>query len=709
MATDVKKRALRLAARGLPVLPMYSVRNGACSCHKGASCDRAGKHPMTANGVRDASTDRDQVRAWWTENPKANVGVAVGRNASVLIIDIDPRNGGTETLGRLQQELGSLPDTVTAVTGGGGRHLIFKHPAFRVRKDTAGKLLGPGVDVLSDGCIMIAPPSRHASGKRYRWQEGRSFRKIQPAELPPQWLARLERKVDRVSAVDTETGPSTVVREGSRNSHLVSIAGSLQRQGLSPQAILAALNAENQANCSPPLGDDEVQRIVDSIRRYPPGAAVERSDAAEAVMEAVLTADFASGAHLRFEKDGRFWCYNGKLWQPVQQKWVEGRVLNHLEKNPLRTKQHTASVVGQVRTLLEAKLASNDDRLSFISDPLPIINCANGELWLAPDGTVELRPHRPDSFLRHCLDVDYDPHATCPVYDQAVKEIFAKAENPKRLVRHWHELAGYIIQSCRNIPVIVVLFGVGDNGKTKLIQTVTRLLGRALVEAQRIDNLDKSRFAMGSLFGKYVFIDDDVRAGARLPDGILKTISEAKEVTGENKFKPTFNFVVRAVPVLLCNNVPSLADLSHGMKRRLQVIPFDRIFTREDKDATLFERIWATELPGILNRFLHGYQELVARRLAFKLPVAVREATDNWIAQANPLPAFIDSRCVKGPDKRCWMQHLYPAYKAWAQQAGYTMVQNQLTFRRNLQHLGFKVTHGNKGDRVKGLDLSGGF
>jgi hypothetical protein len=61
-----------------------------------------------------------------------------------------------------------------------------------------------------------------------------------------------------------------------------------------------------------------------------------------------------------------------------------------------------------------------------------------------------------------------------------------------------------------------------------------------------------------------LFVDDDVRAGVRLPDGTLKTISEAKEVTGELKYQQPFNFVVRTVPILLCNNVPSLADLSQG-------------------------------------------------------------------------------------------------------------------------------------------------
>ena len=95
--------------------------------------------------------------------------------AGILVLDIDPRNKGNETLARLKKELGPLPDTVTALTGGGGRHLIFKHPLFPVRKDTSGKVFGPGVDVLSDGCIMIAPPSLHASGKRYRWVKGKGI------------------------------------------------------------------------------------------------------------------------------------------------------------------------------------------------------------------------------------------------------------------------------------------------------------------------------------------------------------------------------------------------------------------------------------------------------------------------------------------------------------------------------------------------------
>ena len=637
-----KAHALQYAARGLPVVRMHPVRDGRCACADGKACDRPGKHPSTPHGVKDATTDRGQIKSWWAASPDANIGIATGSASRILVLDIDPRNNGEETLARLTTELGPLPDTITAITGGGGRHLIFKHPSFPVRKDTTGKLLGPGVDVLSDGCIMVAPPSRHASGKRYRWEEDKSFRQVKLAALSEPWLNRLHRNGgesvrDRVAAQ-----AEGLVLEGHRNSYLTSIAGTMQRTGASPEALAAALAAENRVKCSPPLDTAEVEKIVASVTQYPAPPIGDGADAAEGLMHLVLDRYFCGGKHLMLSTDGRFWHYEARLWRPVQDPWVAGKVLETIEGNPVRN-QKTASVLSQVLTLLKAKLAAKDDLLGFVAEPAPVINCSNGELWIAQDGSVELRPHRPELYLRHCLDVAYYPDAPCPEYDRAVLEIFGKADNPKAMVRHWNELIGYLVQPRRKIPLIVILLGGGDNGKTVMIRTVVRLLGSQLVHAQRVEDLDKNRFAMGSLFGKLLFVDDDVRAGARLPDGVLKTISEAKEVTGELKYQPSFNFVVRTVPVLLCNNIPSLADLSHGMLRRLMVIPFNRRFTDQDRDPDLFERIWANELPGVLNRALDGYRRLLERGTKFKLPLAVKKATKRWLQQANPLPAFVEA------------------------------------------------------------------
>ena len=391
-----KSWALEYATLDLHIVPMHTIEDGHCSCEAASDCPRPGKHPMTRHGVKDATTDNEQIANWWTDHPYANIGIAAGRVSGILVLDIDPRNGGTETLQRLEKELGPLPETVTSNTGGGGQHRIFAHPAFSVRKDSAGKLLGPGVDVLSDGCIMIAPPSRHASGKRYRWEDGKSFRDLEPASLPELWLDRLRGNTAAQRDAGSALAKSTeVIPEGQRNTQLTSLAGMLQRSGASPEAITAALMAENVARCDPPLDSSEVEDIVASISKYPSAAVSERGDAAETLVQVLLDRQFAGGKLLTYGTDGRFWHYSGKFWQPVPDKWIDGRILETLPRSQVQTSATSASLLRQARTLLEAKLAIKEDVFAFTVEPPPVINCANGELWMAPDGKVELRSHYP--------------------------------------------------------------------------------------------------------------------------------------------------------------------------------------------------------------------------------------------------------------------------------------------------------------------------
>ena len=74
---------------------------------------------------------------------------------------------GADTLRELEQQHGPLPATVECLTGGGGRHLYFKHPGCAIR-NSAGKL-GSHLDIRGDGGYVIVPPSRHESGQSYEW------------------------------------------------------------------------------------------------------------------------------------------------------------------------------------------------------------------------------------------------------------------------------------------------------------------------------------------------------------------------------------------------------------------------------------------------------------------------------------------------------------------------------------------------------------
>lgn len=364
-----------------------------------------------------------------------------------------------------------------------------------------------------------------------------------------------------------------------------------------------------------------------------------------------------------------------------------------------------SGILGQAMQLIKPAQNKDGDPLRFLSEPLPVINCANGELWFMKNGKVKLRPHRASSFLRYCLNIKYDPEAKSPRYDQAIKEIFSEAKpSIKGMCRHWNELLGYLIQGRRDIAIIGVFRGGGDNGKTTLMRTVMSLLAPDMVSAQSIESLE-NRFAMGNLLGKHLLLDDDVKDGIRLPDGLLKKISEAKVVTGEHKHGKQFNFVVRAVPILLCNNVPSLADMSHGMRRRLMVIPFDRTFLTHEKDDEVFRHIWREEMSGVLNRAISGIQRLEARKMKFRMPEAVSAATGAWLTEANPLPAFLEERCERDPKAKCLLATFYTAYTNWSVEKGYTRVKQSATLSRNIQHLGYTVTKRNSGQTILGLKL----
>jgi hypothetical protein len=129
-------------------------------------CEPGGKAPLTYNGFWDATTDARRIRAWWGRWPDANVGVPTGRRSGLLVLDVDPRDGGAEGLAELEVAGGPLPETAKARTGGGGTHVFFAYPVGEEVRSSAGRL-GPGLDVRGEGGYVVVPPSRTLSA--YEW------------------------------------------------------------------------------------------------------------------------------------------------------------------------------------------------------------------------------------------------------------------------------------------------------------------------------------------------------------------------------------------------------------------------------------------------------------------------------------------------------------------------------------------------------------
>lgn len=138
--TSFLDAALSYAARGWPVFPCWPGK----------------KNPVTGHGVLEATTDPDQIRAWWDKWPTANIAIATGeQSVDVLDIDVEPDATGYTALAQLQ-EAGLLTGHGTMVrTRSGGLHIYFK--GTRQRSSDARKA-GP-VDFKAAGGYVLVPPS----------------------------------------------------------------------------------------------------------------------------------------------------------------------------------------------------------------------------------------------------------------------------------------------------------------------------------------------------------------------------------------------------------------------------------------------------------------------------------------------------------------------------------------------------------------------
>lgn len=186
--------ALTYAGAGLPVFPVVGVVAHHCSCPRGADCQHPAKHPLVAGGQHAATTQPDQIRFWWSRWPWANVGMATGASSGLVTLDVDPRSGGAASLKDLRRWGMDVPASIRQHTGGGGAHLLYAHPGTVV-PNSAGHLAGagetPGLDLRGDGGYVLVAPSRHISGRRYRWDDS-CGELAGPAPLPA-WLQTVER------------------------------------------------------------------------------------------------------------------------------------------------------------------------------------------------------------------------------------------------------------------------------------------------------------------------------------------------------------------------------------------------------------------------------------------------------------------------------------------------------------------------------------
>jgi hypothetical protein len=254
--------ALSYAQRGWSVIPV----------------EAGGKRPLLAwLEFQQRVAEPGEIASWFARWPDANVGIVTGQVSKLLVVDVDPQHDGIQSLVALEREHGTLPRTIEVHTGGGGRHLYFAYPPLRVPNRVG---IRPGIDLRCDGGYVVAPPSVHPSGGRYRWLAGQGPEDLPAAVLPAWFLGATRAPAQGAHGLKHwRRIAHEGVTEGQRNAVLASFTGHLLWHGVDPEIVMDLMFAWNQARCRPPLADDEVARVVQSIARLHAARSADNPDA----------------------------------------------------------------------------------------------------------------------------------------------------------------------------------------------------------------------------------------------------------------------------------------------------------------------------------------------------------------------------------------------------------------------------------------------
>lgn len=182
--------AIAYAERGYYILPCHWITNdGGCSCNA-SECNSPGKHPFEVfapRGSESATNDRARIAAIWSQQPDLNIGLNP-KKSGLVVIDVDPRNGGDVTFDELEATHGKIESNAEQLTGGGGQHFVFR----ALPNDHFPGALGRGIDIKHNGFIIVYP-SNHASGRTYEWEASADLLElIEPVTLRPDWLANAQ-------------------------------------------------------------------------------------------------------------------------------------------------------------------------------------------------------------------------------------------------------------------------------------------------------------------------------------------------------------------------------------------------------------------------------------------------------------------------------------------------------------------------------------
>lgn len=333
-------------------------------------------------------------------------------------------------------------------------------------------------------------------------------------------------------------------------------------------------------------------------------------------------------------------------------------------------------------------LAKSDPKIvveqkDFDRDPY-LLNVLNGTLDLRKS---EIRPHAPGDLITRVCPVAYDPDAPAPTFDRFLAEVQPNPEHRAFLAR----LFGYAAVGVVKEHVLGVLWGPGANGKSVLMDCVTRLLGTyakpgpsSLIVAS--GGHEPHPTDVASCVGARLVPVHETKRGAALDASKVKLLTGGDELTARFCGKDFFRFTPTHTLVMLSNYKPRADATDAALWRRVLLVPFEVVIPPERRDRDLSDRINA-EASGVLRWIVEGAAEWF--RIGLAAPASILEQTAAYRSSEDSIGTFLEERTVTLPAAKVQASVIYDGFKRWCEEHGEHAVRAN-DFAAELEGRGFR-------------------
>ena len=387
-----------------------------------------------------------------------------------------------------------------------------------------------------------------------------------------------------------------------------------------------------------------------------------------------------------------FWDYNQGVWGAINDRDVKANMQAMIvaEDESLSRKSTIEDIFYQVCNL---SLQKSD--FEFNTHPW-LLNFKNGVL---DTQTSEILEHKKEYYQTNQFPFEYDPTAECPLWADFLVGLQFQKDTYWKL----QEWTGYCLVPVIKIHKCLYFKGEGDNGKSVFLETIAEML-------KNVSHMEMSElfdhFKIADLRGKLANICTDIET-SKVFDARFKKIVSGEKQAAEQKHHDPFEFRPFAKILFSANDYIPTKDRSFAFFKRFDILEFTRIFTKEEQDPDLKEKLYE-ELAGIFNWSYIGLKRLKKNNWKMTESEAMMETHQEFRLASNPLQQFIEERCRLEINATIETSQFRNKYKDWCEEKGYeTLAENRLG--REMKRLGFpNARYRSSGSRVykyKGIEI----